>query len=256
MAHPIRAIVSDLDGVVYRGELPVPGAVEAIRLWAERGIPYVFVTNNASKTPAAFAEKLTRLGVATRPDQVLTSADAAAAHVGRHFAPGVSAYVIGETVLQDAVAREGANVVDRDDAEVVVLGFDYELTYAKLRRAMRALMGGAALVVTNPDLITPTNEGYEPCVGATLAALRAAVPHVEPVIAGKPSPVMIAEAVRRLGSKPEETIMVGDQIYTDIIAGQAAGLRSFLVSTGVPAEARPKASPDAVIASLLEIPVG
>lgn len=255
MALPIRAVVSDLDGVVYRGDRPVPGAVEAINRWAARGIPYVFVTNNASKTASAFAEKLARLGVEARPGQVLTSADAAAAHVGRHFRAGVSAFVIGERGLREAVTGEGAEVVDRDDAEVVVLGFDYALNYAKMRTAVRALMGGAALVVTNPDLITPADDGYEPCVGTFLAALRAAVPGVRPAIAGKPSPVMIEEALRRLGSDPAETIMVGDQIHTDIVAGQAAGLRSFLVGTGVPPVAPAPAVPDAVIETLLDIPV-
>lgn len=251
----VRAVVSDLDGVVYRGDNPVPGAVEAINLWASCGVPYVFVTNNASKSATAFAEKLSRLGIAARPDQVLTSADAAAVYVRRTFRAGVSTYVIGEAVLHEALAREGASVADRDDVEVVVLGFDYALTYAKLRRAMRALMGGAALIVTNPDMITPTSDGYEPCVGTTLAALKAAVPGVKPVVAGKPSPVMITEALRRLGSKPEETIMVGDQIFTDIIAGQAAGLRSFLVRTGVPVLAHETAVPDAIIETLLDIPV-
>ncbi|MFB2551901.1 HAD-IIA family hydrolase [Ensifer soli] len=255
MTPPIRAIVSDLDGVVYRGETAIPGAVETIADWARRGIPYVFVTNNSAKSAKAFADKLRRLGVALSDAQVLTSTDATAAYVGRHFRAGIATYVIGEAALVDAVTAAGASLVDHERADLVVLGSDYDFNFRKMFVATRALRAGAALVVTNPDVIAPLEDGVEPCVGAFLAALLAAAPDVVPAIVGKPSPLMILEALERLGTRPEETIMVGDQIATDIIAGQSAGLRSYLVSTGIP---NPHASvrPDAEIASLAEIPVG
>lgn len=256
MSSPILAIVSDLDGVVYRGDRAIPGAVEAIAEWKARGIPYVFVTNNASKSSVQFADKLNRLGVETGPDGVITAGEAAASHVAQIHGKGARTFVIGEPVLFEAAEREGIPITDGDDAEVVLLGFDYNLTYAKMRTAVRALLGGAALVVTNPDVLTPTDDGYEPCVGATLAALLASAPEARPVIAGKPSPVMIREAVRRLNSRPEETIMVGDQIVTDIVAGKEAGLRSFLITTGVPARPHPTVTPDFEIESLSQIMTG
>ncbi|MGC4025507.1 MAG: HAD-IIA family hydrolase [Mesorhizobium sp.] len=250
----IKAVISDLDGVVYRGEEAIPGSIDTIKTWAQRGIPYVFVTNNASRSAKQFASKIRKLGAPVEPQGVVTSAEATAGHFGISFPRGTSVFAIGEPVLFDALEREGARLTDADDAEVVVLGFDYDLTYAKLRRAVRAVMGGARLLVTNPDRITPTESGFEPCVGATLAAITAAVPSVQPVIIGKPSPLMINEALRRLGSDPQSTIMIGDQVATDIVAGQAAGLRSFLVQSGVAAITDPQAVPDAIYPSLAHIP--
>ncbi len=255
MSAPIKAVISDLDGVVYRGDIPMPGAVEAIAGWKRHGVPYLFVTNNASKSAEQFSAKLNRMGVEIGPEGVLTAGDAAAAHVGHQFGRGTRTFVIGERVLFEAAEREGLTIVDSGQIDVVLLGFDYGLNYAKLTVAVQALLKGAKLVVTNPDLLTLTSDGYEPCVGATMALLQATVPEVEPVVAGKPSPVMIREALARLGSRPEETIMVGDQIVTDILAGQRAGLRSFLLTTGVPARPVEGVKPDALIETLLDIEI-
>lgn len=256
MPAPIRAVISDLDGVVYRGDTPIPGAVEAIAAWRARGIPYVFVTNNASRSPADFARKLNGMGVEIGPEGVLTASEAAVAHVAQGFAPGTPCFLIGEPVLSQMAEQAGLTLTESAEAGVVLLGFDYGLSYDKLRTAARALLGGAALVVTNPDILSPSETGAEPCVGATLAALLACAPETRPVIAGKPSPVLIHQALARLGTRPEETIMVGDQIVTDILAGQAAGLRSYLVTTGIPARPHPGTRPEACIASLLDLPVG
>ena len=241
----ISAVISDLDGVVYRGEEAIPGSVETIREWARRGIPYAFVTNNATKSAEAFAAKIRRLGAPV---------EATASHFGTSFANGTRTFAIGAAVLIGALEREGADLVDADDAAAVVLGFDYALSYAKLRTAVRAVMGGAALLVTNPDLITPAERGFDPCVGASLAAITAAVPAARPVIVGKPSPIMIREALRRIGGDPRSTIMVGDQVATDVVAGQAAGLRSFLVKSGVAIGGDNRAVPDGVYPSLSQIP--
>ncbi len=255
MNEPIEAIVSDLDGVVYRGELPVPGAVEAIRAWSRKSLPYVFVTNNATKSAFAVAEKLARLGIPAEAGQVVTAAETTGSYLGTHFRKGVRTFAIGEKVIFDALSREGAGLADSDDVEVVVLGFDYALDYGKIRTAVRAVLNGAALVVTNPDILTPANTGYEPCVGAILAVITTAAPDVRPIVIGKPSAMMIEEALRRLGTARRATIMVGDQVATDIVAGQAAGLRSYLVSTGVPQTQRQDVQPHAIIDSLLDLPV-
>lgn len=253
---PISAVVCDLDGVVYRGAEEIPGAVATIRRWACQGMPYAFVTNNATKSAEAFAAKIRGLGAPVEATQVVTSAEATASHFGRSFPGGTRTFVIGESVLFEALERENAELVDHDDAAVVVLGFDYELSYAKLRTAVRATLGGATLLVTNPDMLTPSEKGFDPCVGASLAAITAAVPGVEPIIVGKPSPIMIREALRRIGGDPRSTVMIGDQVATDIKAGRAAGLRSFLVLSGVAAGPAQDAVPDAVYPSLAHIDFG
>ena len=249
---PLRGIVSDLDGVVYRGEKPIADAVTAFRAWHAAGLPYAFVTNNATKSAAAFAAKLRGMGVPAEPNQVFCAVSATASLMRRRWAPGTRVFAIGGPPLFEALETGGFSA-GGEEAEVVVLGFDEELTYAKLRTAVRAALGGAAVVVTNPDMLTPADEGFEPCVGVLMAALVAAVPAAVPIVVGKPEPLMIEEALAFLGTPKEQTIMIGDQIATDILAGQRAGLRSILVTTGVPARPVPGVTPDRTIAGLLEI---
>src|SRR5690606_24311879 len=131
------------------------------------------------------------MGIDVGPDQVITSVDAAATFLSRNCPASPRTFVIGESALYEAVGRTGAEIVDAEDVEAVVLGFDRLLTYTKLRTATRAVMNGASLIVTNPDLITPADTGYEPCVGSILAAIVAAVPDARPIIAGKPSALMV-----------------------------------------------------------------
>ncbi len=181
----IRGVVSDLDGVVYRGEAPILASVEAFRRWRERGVPYAFVTNNSSKSAAQFAAKLSRLGVAVTEAQIFTAIGAAAALLKQRWPQGGRAFVVGERALCAAVEEAGF-VLTHANPEVVVLGFDHELTYEKLRIATRAALAGATVVATNPDALTPTPDGYDPCVGVLIAAISAAVPPVEMIVVGKP----------------------------------------------------------------------
>lgn len=249
----IRGIISDLDGVAYRGGVAIPDAVRAFQAWHERGLPYAFVTNNATKSAAAFAAKLTAIGVPATADQVFNAVAATASLMRRRWPDGGRVFAIGETPLFEAIEAAGFRLVGDDDAEIVVLGSDYELSYAKLRTAVRAALAGAAVVVTNPDMLTPADDGFEPCVGVLMAAVAAAVPGCSPIVVGKPEPLMIEEALAYLGTPRAETIMVGDQLATDVLAGQRAGLRSILVTTGVPSAVVPGVTPDKVIASLLDL---
>lgn len=248
----LEGIISDLDGVAYRGEDAIPDAVEAFRRWRARGIPYAFVTNNATRSAADFAAKLTRIGIVAEPEQVFCAVSATASLMRRRWPEGARVFAIGERPLFDALEAAGFSPAG-DDAEVVVLGFDYQLNYTKLSTAVRAALGGAAVVVTNPDLLVPVENGYEPCVGVLMAAVQAAVPSCRPIVVGKPEPLMIEEALSFLGTPREGTIMIGDQIATDILAGQRAGLRSVLVTTGVAAAARSDVTPDIEVASLLDL---
>lgn len=248
----ILGVVSDLDGVVYRGGSAIPGAVEAFRRWSERSVPVAFVTNNATKSPDQFAAKLESLGVSVHPNRVFSSAAATAAFVRRRWPPGTRVFPIGEPSLLGPLAA-GGFVPAGDDAEVVVLGFDHAIDYAKISTAVRALLMGAELVATNPDVLTPSDTGFAPCVGTFLAALRAAVPTIQPIIVGKPEPIMIEEAFASLGSPRAGTIMIGDQVATDIVAGQRAGLRTVLVTTGVPFKSVAGVEPDRIVSSLIDL---
>jgi 4-nitrophenyl phosphatase len=248
----IRGVISDLDGVAYRGDVPIAEAVETFRAWHARGVPYAFVTNNATKSAAQFAAKLERMGIPAKPAQVFNAVSATAALMAQRWPRGTRVFAIGERPLFEAIEEQGF-VHAGEEADVVVLGFDYELSYAKLRTAVRAALRGAPVIVTNPDVLTPADDGFEPCVGALAAAVTAAVPAAIPIVVGKPEPFMITQALAHLGTAASETIMIGDQVATDIIAGQRAGLRSFLVTTGMPFREVAGTTPDRIIASLKEI---
>nr|WP_303626033.1 HAD-IIA family hydrolase [Rhodopseudomonas palustris] len=248
----IRGIISDLDGVLYRGDQPIAESVEAFKAWHARGVPYAFVTNNATKSAAQFAAKLERMGVPTTAAQVFNAVSATASLMQQRWQKGTRVFAIGEAPLFEAIEASGFTLAG-DDAEVVVLGFDYALTYDKLRTAVRAALNGATVVVTNPDMLTPADDGFEPCVGVLAAAVTAAVPAVVPIVVGKPQPFMVEAALAHVGTDASETIMIGDQVATDIIAGQRAGVRSFLVATGLPHAPVAGVTPDRVIASLRDL---
>lgn len=249
---PIRGIISDLDGVLYRGNQSIPDSVKAFQVWHERGVPYAFVTNNATKSAAQFAAKLTAMGVPVSAAQVFGAISATASLMRRLWPAGTRVFAIGETPLFDELEASGFSLCGVD-AEVVVLGFDYALSYDKLRTAVRAVLNGATIVVTNPDTLTPADDGFEPCVGAIAAAVMAAVPTAVPIVVGKPHPFMVEEALAKLATAKSETIMIGDQVATDILAGQRAGLRSILITTGLPYMAVAGITPDRVIGSLLDL---
>ena len=246
----IQGIISDLDGVVYRGEGPIDDAVEAFRRWELAGIPYCFVTNNATRSPEAFAEKLTRLGVRTSAAQVVTSPVATADALRARWPGGGPVFVLGAPALAAALTEAGFTVTDRDP-QAVVVGLDRDLTYARLATAVHAVHAGAVLVATNADPRLPVEGGgFDPGAGSILAAVATAT-GVKPIVVGKPEPRMIEMALARLGTPKDGTVMIGDQVSTDILAGQRAGLRSILVTTGVPRD--DAAVPDRVVDSLLEL---
>ncbi|MBE7199859.1 MAG: HAD-IIA family hydrolase [Parafilimonas terrae] len=245
----IRGVVADVDGVVYRGESPIPDAVEAFRRWNEAVVPYCFVTNNSTQTAAFFAAKLTRLGVSASPEQVITSSAATAAFLKAQRPDARTAFVLGSAALRSALTEAGLAITEQRP-DVVVVGLDRELTYATLKTATRAVLAGATLIGTNPDPRLPVDDGFDPGAGSVLAAVTTAT-GTEPLIIGKPQPGMIELALGRLGTPRDSTVMIGDQVATDIVAGQRAGLKSILVTTGVPRDHA--AAPDLVVDSLLDL---
>jgi 4-nitrophenyl phosphatase len=250
--HPINGIISDLDGVAYRDDHPIPDSVRAFRAWHERGIPYAFVTNNSSKSAAQFAAKLSAMGIPATAAQVFNTISAATNLLQQRWPPGTPVFAIGEPPLLDALEHAGYRLAETGP-DVVVLGFDAGLNYAKLRTAIRAALAGATVIATNPDVLTPVQDGYDPCVGVLTAAVAAAVPTMVPIVVGKPHPFMIEQALKHLGTTKAETVMIGDQIATDIVAGQSAGLRAILLASDVPFNAVAGVAPDRIISSLLDL---
>jgi 4-nitrophenyl phosphatase len=252
MFGPLGGVVSDLDGVVYRGEEPIPASVEAFLRWRRLGVPYAFVTNNSTLSPDSFARKLSRFGVEATPEQVFSSLAATVALMKQRWPRGARVFAIGEAPLLAAIEEAGFALTPTEP-DIVTLGYDGALTYEKLRRAVRGALAGAAVIATNPDPLTPTHDGYDPCVGVLVAAICAAAPNARPIVVGKPEPLMIEQALAWLGTPRAQTIMIGDQIATDILAGQRAGLRSILLAGDSPLNAGAAARPDGIVASLLDL---
>ncbi|MDR5709729.1 MAG: HAD-IIA family hydrolase [Armatimonadota bacterium] len=250
----IRGVVLDLDGVVYRGETPLPGAVAFLEHLRRTGLPFVFATNNATRIPEQYAERLARMGIPVTPAQVVTSASVAAEYLRTRVRPGTPVYAIGGEGLRSAL-REAGMVLSEDPEGVafVVVGLDVEFTYAKLRAACRAIRRGAGFVATNRDPVLPVGEDLWPGAGSLVAAIEVATGKA-PVVLGKPEPPLLEAALRRLGVPAAEALMIGDQLGTDIAGGVRMGMRTVLVLSGVSREAEEGGvRPDLVVEDLADL---
>jgi len=227
----IRAILLDMDGVLYRGDRTLPGARCFVRTLQDRDIPFILLTNNSTKTPAQYVARLERMGLQVAPSTILTSAQATAMYLEKVAPSGTRMYVIGERGLRDEIASRGY-VIAEDDVAFVVVGMDTHLTFEKLRMAALAIGSGAIFVGTNPDRSFPAEEAVTPGTGAILAAVEAAT-EVKPTIIGKPQQAAFDLALEKLGALREETAMIGDRLETDILGGREAGLLTILVLTGI-----------------------
>jgi 4-nitrophenyl phosphatase len=237
----IRALLIDMDGVLWRGKAPLPGLTDFFRLLRDRPLAFRLVTNNAGKTPDQYVDKLAALGVQVTPDEILTSAIATAQYLAAH-APGALVYVIGTDGLRQALLGHGLRLSSGDHADYVVVGWDQELTFRKLADATLLIRAGAKFIGTNPDVTWPDEQVLLPGNGATLAYLQAST-SVAPLIIGKPERPMFDAALAALGADPPHAAMLGDRLETDILGGQNAGLRGILVLTGATDRAALDASP-------------
>jgi len=226
-------IVFDLDGVVYLVDRPIPGAVEAISQLHREGRALAYATNNASRRAAEVAALLTGMGVAASPDEVLTSAGAAAALLAEQFPAGSPILVVGAEALRAEVRDRGLKVVaSADEAPVaVVQGYGPEVAWADLAEGCVAVRAGARWVATNTDRTLPTARGPLPGNGALVAALATALDRRPDVVVGKPEPALFATAARQAGAR--RPLVVGDRLDTDIEGAVRAGMDSLLVLTGV-----------------------
>ncbi len=228
----IRAVLFDMDGVLYRGRQALEGVSELLAFLDQRGIGYACITNNASMTPAQYEEKLAAMGIAMPASRVITSAIATAHALRAEYPRGTKVFIVGMRGLREALLADGYFVEDENAPELVVQAIDFELTYATLRRAALLIRAGARYIATNPDRTFPSEEGLIPGSGAVMAALVAAT-DVTPTVIGKPAPAMFHVAAASLGAPPAATLVIGDRLDTDIEGARAAGMPSALVLTGV-----------------------
>ncbi|REK77121.1 TIGR01457 family HAD-type hydrolase [Paenibacillus paeoniae] len=227
----LGGLLIDLDGTLYHGSSRIDGADRLIAYVNEMKLPYQYVTNNSTSTAEEVAERLTGMGIPAKASDVCTSAQAAASYVAE-LAPGASVYVIGESGLRVAMQEAGCQLTEDEQPAFVVQGIDRSMTYERMAKAVRYIRAGAVYIMTNPDLLLPTTEGFIPGAGSIGAMLQAASGR-EPIIIGKPSSILMNYSLQRLGVPSEETWVVGDNIATDIAAGKAAGCETVLVLTGL-----------------------
>ena len=228
----------DLDGVVYLGGTPIPGAAEALRKADAAGMRLAYVTNNAFRTPAAIAALLTSFGVPATQEDVVTSAQAAARLLADRLPPGAPVLVIGGSGLRMALRERGLRPVSTaiEKPQAVVQGYAPDISYSMLAEGGLAVAAGALFVASNADRTLPSRRGRQPGNGSLLAVIATAT-GVQPLVAGKPEPPLHRESVLRTGAK--NPLVVGDRLDTDIEAAHRVGADSLLVLTGVtgPAEA-------------------
>lgn len=240
----IDGFLFDLDGTVYLGEAAIPGAVAAIAELRQRGKKVLFVSNKPLEPRQSYANKLTRLGIPTAPDEVITSGYVLSYHLAQ-TAPQWRLYVIGEanliqelrdrglTIVDELWAQDEKTVIDPVGIDTVIVSFDRTFDYRKLNTAYQALRQGAHFYATNGDLTCPMPGGAIPDAGATLAALTALTGRQPDLIAGKPSPLMVNVVLERMTLPANRCMMIGDRLETDIFMGQQAGMATTVVLSGV-----------------------
>jgi 4-nitrophenyl phosphatase len=248
--NTIRALVIDADGVLWRGNHGLPGVAEFFDFLRVHQIKFVIATNNSAHPASDVVDRLARLGAKINESNVLTSAQATALYLPRVVPNAKRVHVLGGRGLSEALTKAGYNVVEQD-ADVVAVGIDVDLTYQKLKIASREIMRGAKFIGTNADKTFPAADGIVPGAGAILAALETA-----PIVVGKPERIMFDLAIEKMNAVRENAATLGDRLETDILGGQRAGLKSILVMTGVTTPAiltQSSIRPDAVFDDLIAL---
>lgn len=244
----------DMDGTVYKGGIPIPGAVDFIESLKSHGIPFVFLTNNSAHRRTHYLEKLLRMGFDVTLDNVLTSTVATARFILSQR-PGARVYPIAADDVIDDLKASGLDIVD-SDPDVVLLAFDRTITYEKINKGYRFIMEGAELIATHPDDLCPTEDFYDVDIGPFIRMFEDMC-DVKAVVIGKPNRLMLEMAAGEMGVDPMDTVMVGDRMYTDIQMAVSAGTQSILVLTGETTRSDLESSevaPTVVLDSVADIP--
>jgi 4-nitrophenyl phosphatase len=243
MLNNIRNLILDMDGVLWRGETPMPGLNNFFETLAELGIDFVLATNNASKNAAQYVKKLNGFGLDIPATKILNSADATADFLQQQFGSEngheTAIYAVGDKGLRQSLTDRGFTLLTPEavysgaTAPVVVVGFTRYATYPDLAMAALLVHKGAAFVGTNPDVSFPSEVGPLPGAGALQAVITSATGHLPDYMVGKPGPIIFREALRRLNGTAENTAMVGDRLETDILGANNAGIPAILLLSGI-----------------------
>lgn len=230
-----RGFVFDMDGVLYRGDEPLAGVADAFAALEVRGRRFMLATNNSMSTPASYVQKLAKMGLTVPAEAILTSALATRDYLIETLPADAGVFVVGMPALREQLFEAAPYhpvQFGEENPAAVVVGLDLTFDYAKLKTAAAAIRAGARFVATNADATLPTEAGLVPGAGSIVAAISTATGRAPEVI-GKPGTPLIDASLARMGVAPEEAVMIGDRLDTDILAGQRAGLLTVLVLTGV-----------------------
>jgi NagD protein len=255
-----RGFIFDLDGTIYRSDQLIPGADVVIRLLRENKRQVVFLSNKPLQTREDYASKLTRLGIPTQPDEVINSTFVMTNYLKKNV-PNANLFVVGETPFIEELKRAGFTITEEPkEVDYVVVAFDRTFNYRKLNIAYQAIKKfGAHFVATNPDRTCPVEGGEIPDCAGMIAAIEAVTEKKVEIIVGKPSPIMIQTVLDVMGLRPDECILIGDRLETDIKMGKDSGIATGIVLTGVTDEETLKGmkhtsdQPDFVFQSIADV---
>jgi 4-nitrophenyl phosphatase len=231
----IKALILDMDGVIWKGDTPVGNLPEIFDRIQQRGLKFVFATNNSTKTSEQYVTRLAEFGVTAEPWQIVTSSQAAAHALSQKFPRDTKVFIIGEDGVRISLEERGFKVLSVEnapEAQVVLIGFDRQISFQKASEAALLVRKGIPFYATNPDKTFPTPRGEIPGAGAWTSVITTAT-GVQPIVAGKPFPFLMDLSLEKLGTGKEETLVVGDRLDTDIAAGQAVGCPTALVLSGI-----------------------
>lgn len=227
----MKHVISDMDGVIYRGKNLIPGARDFVNRMVSNGVKFLFLTNNSEQTPLDLKKKLERLGIeGITEGNFITSAMATALFLKRQK-NSATVYVVGGGGLINELYNVGFSISE-NNPDYVVVGKTSSFNFEMMKKATNLIRKGAKFIGTNPDLVDPMEEGIEPACGSILAAIEQAS-GTKPYIVGKPNSLMMTIAIEQLGVHPDDTIMIGDRMDTDIVSGMEAGMTTCLVLSGV-----------------------
>ncbi|NJC98005.1 MAG: HAD-IIA family hydrolase [Anaerolineae bacterium] len=231
----INALILDMDGVLWKSDAPIGHLSAIFERIRERGLKFVFATNNGTKTPEEYQQKLRDFGVEVEASQVVTSALGIAFLLARTYPPGTKIFMIGGNGVRMALEEKGFVVLPIEratEAQVFVMGIDRDINFQKVAEAALLVRNGIPFYTTNTDKTFPTPRGEIPGSGAWLSIITTAT-GIEPIVAGKPFSYLMELSLEKLGTTRAETLVVGDRLETDIAAGQAVGCPTALVLSGV-----------------------
>jgi HAD superfamily hydrolase (TIGR01457 family) len=226
----LSGFLLDMDGTFYLGDRLLDGALRFIEILRRQHKQFLFLTNNSSKHRSQYAEKISRLGLPIAEESVLTSGEATALYLQKHY-PGASLFLVGTPSLEEEFRQYGFQLVQQMPG-VLVLGFDTTLTYQKLWALCDFVRAGVPYIATHPDFNCPTESGFMPDVGAMIAFVNAATGKLPDLVVGKPNRIIVDAAAVKMKLQIDQMAMIGDRLYTDIALGQTSGITTILVLSG------------------------